>query len=381
VKDLTVDIPNRAELLDRVDQIADLLERTAARSEQARRLCPEAVDALFEQNLFRLWSPVEAGGYDASYADQIDVMIALAHADMSACWNVMIGCSVSAVMATGLGDSALQQVFGGSRWPVAAGALMPAGRAHPTDDGYCVSGKWGFGSGIHHSSYIVANCLVAEADKPRKPIQPVSVVIPIDQVTIINDWQVAGLCASGSSSYSVSDVLVSNDFVLSPTPLRGSVHNASMVPRIPIEHASVSLGGVRHALDTLMEQAQNKRRLMDTRTVASMQAFHIDLARLNAQWTTLKAGVHHAADLLSTSLENGGDDIPRMTLHLRSVCAHVTQACHDIGVKALRYAGAAAIHRDNVLQRIVRDLSVSAQHVMVSDAAHEDFGKALLEHR
>ena len=48
-------------------------------------------------------------------------MIELARADMSGCWTMMIGASVTALLACGLSDEGLKDVFTGSRLP--AGAL------------------------------------------------------------------------------------------------------------------------------------------------------------------------------------------------------------------------------------------------------------------
>jgi len=378
VPDKANSVPSREQHLQMVEDLTPLLKRTAAKSETLRRLDDEAVQALKHAGLFKLWSPLEVGGYDADFGTQIDVMVALARADMSACWNVMIGCSLSAVLATGLNDDALDEVFTGNEWPVAAGALMPSGQAERRDDGFLVNGRWGFGSGIHHSGWISASCLLHEQGDLVKPVVPVTLVIPISQVQVIDDWHVAGLSGSGSSSYAVENIFVSDRFQLSTHPQRGSPHNRSMFPRLPIEHASVSLGGARHALDQVAEQAKSKRRLTDPALVSTKQAFQVDLGRLKAEWETLYAGVVHNAALLSQALHQTPDDVEIARMRLRAVCAHTTQRCHAIGVAALRHAGAGAVHNSNVLQRIIRDLSVSAQHVMVSDVAYEDYGRSHL---
>ncbi|MDA1076193.1 MAG: acyl-CoA dehydrogenase family protein [Proteobacteria bacterium] len=375
---MTPGVPTREQLLRKVQDLVPVLKQSAAESEKQRRLCEQAVTGLREAGLFKLWCPREVGGYDLDFTTQIDVMMALARADMSACWNVMIGCSLSAVMATGLDDAGLDEIFTSARWPVAAGALKPSGQAEAREDGFVVNGKWGFGSGIHHSDWIVANCLQYHNGDLLKPVKPLSAVIPVSQVQIIDDWYVSGLAASGSSSYAVKDVFVPKHRLLSSTPRRGSPHNRSMFPRLPIEHASVSLGGARHALDEVAQQAITKRRLTDPQTVSTKQAFHVDLGRLEAEWETLYAGVRDNADLLSHALTDRPEKADDARMRLRAICAHTTERCHAIGVKALRQAGAGAVHSSNVLQRIVRDLNVSAQHVMVSDVSYEDYGRALI---
>ena len=55
-----------------------------------------------------------------------------------------------------------------------------------------------------------------------------------------------------------------------------------MLARLPIEHASVSLGGARRALDEIADQAVSKRRLRDARTVADKESARIEIGKPSA---------------------------------------------------------------------------------------------------
>ncbi len=372
---------SREELLAKVAKIAPILDRTAAESERRRTLCAEALDALHEVGLFGLWGPVEAGGLDADLVTQVDVLVAVARADMSACWTLMIGTTVTGVMACGLPDEGFAEVFDGGRLPIAAGSLKAAGLAEPVDAGYRVTGRWGFGSGIHHADWIVANCLVAQGGEPIRPARGVSLVIPVSDVKVYDDWHVAGLCGTGSSSYSVADVLVPARRVIREPAPRGSFQGANAGTRLPIEHASVSLGGARRALDEVVRLAATKRRLMDSASVASKQSFQLGLGKREAQWAALLAGVRDSAGDLWRAYGEGGAGIAPAATKLKAVCAHAVERSLVIGAWAFRQAGAAAVHETHVLQRVYRDLSVAAQHVMVSDAAYEEYGKRIASSR
>ena len=203
-------------------------------------------------------------------------------------------------------------------------------------------------------------------------------VVPIAEVEVADDWYVSGLSGSGSSSYSVTDVFVPARRSMQGEFHRGSIQNSNMLPRIPIEHASVSLGGARHALDEVAAQAASKVRLADTSTVASKLAFQQELGRLEVQWESLRAGVRACADELWIAIGEGSADVPRLTTRLRAVCALATEGALEIGGRALRQAGAGAVLETNPLQRIHRDLTVSAQHVIVSDLAYENYGLEVL---
>ena len=373
----TAPIPGRDEILARVARIAPILDRTAGESERKRTLCTEALTALHATGLFGLWAPTEVGGYDADLVTQLDVLIEVARADMSACWTMMIGTTVTGVMAAGLPDEGLREVFCGERLPIAAGSLKPSGRAEPVTGGYRVSGKWGFGSGIHHASWIVANCLLSEYGEPRQPPEGISLAVPIADVEVADDWHVAGLCGTGSSSYSVTDVFVPQRRAIQAPRKRGSFQNANPGPRLPIEHAGVSLGGARRALDEVVRLAESKRRLMDPARLAHKESFHLELGALEARWWTCVAGVRESTGELWRAID-AGRPIDGPATKLKAVCAHAVEESLAIGGRAFRQAGASAVHESDVLQRIYRDLAVAAQHVMVSDAAYAEFGKGLL---
>ena len=370
--------PSRGEILARVARIAPILDRTAAESERRRTLCPEALNALHATGLFGLWGPSEVGGYDADLVTQVDVLIEVARADMSACWTLMIGNTVTGVMAAGLPDEGLAEVFVGERLPIAAGSLKPSGQAEPVSGGYRVSGEWGFGSGIQHASWIVANCLLAGGGEPKQSAEGISLAIPIAEVDVADDWHVAGLCGTGSSSYSVADVFVPQRRAIQAPQKRGSFQSANPGPRLPIEHASVSLGGARRALDEIARLATVKHRLMDPATLASKQTFQLEIGRLEAQWSAVVAGVRESARGLWRAMGSGQPIRPPATI-LKAVCAHAVEESLAIGGRAFRQAGAGAVHESNVLQRVYRDLAVSAQHMMVADTSYVEFGKYVLE--
>lgn len=343
------------------------MDRTAAESERLGTLCPEAVAALHRAGLFGIWVPAEAGGLDADLATQVDALVALARADMSACWTAMIGNTVTASMAACLPKEGFAEVFAGDRMPVAVGSLKASGQAERIADGYRVTGRWGFGSGIRHADWIIANCLTDDGRRNA------SMVVPIAEVEVIDDWRVAGLCGTGSCSYAVRDVHVPSRRVLGPQQ-RGTFFNANAGLRIPIEHAAVSLGGARRALDETTRLSSAKRRLGERSTVASKQSFRVELGKLEAQWATLLAGVRASADELAHAADADSDATARAAAKLKAVCAYAAEQCLAIGGRAFRYAGAGAVRDAEVLQRVYRDLAVAAQHAMVADSAYEQYG-------
>lgn len=366
----------RASVLASVKQVAPLLDRTAAQSERERTLCREALDALHDAGLFGMWVPREARGLAADLATQVDALIELAHADMSAAWTLMIGNTVTGTMAACLPDAGFREVFGGPRMPVAAGSLRATGRATSTaTGGYRVTGTWGFGSGIHHAEWIVANCRVDGGESGTH--ERVSLVIPIADVSIADDWHASGMRGSGSSSYSVRDVDVPPRRILGERQ-RGSPFAAAPGARLPLEHAAVSLGGARRALDEVANLAATKRRMGASSPLANDPTFRRDLGRLEAEWSSLAAGVRAAVLELEAEPPPQPATSTANAIHLHAVCAFATEQSLAIASRAIRHAGAWAGMEGQPLERIHRDLTIATQHVMVSDTAYEALGEERL---
>src|SRR5215475_13780393 len=89
--------PGIADPVERVGRIADVIEASGAKNETLGRLCPEVVDRLHEQRLFRLLLPRAYGGDEVDPATWFRAMEALARLDASTAWCVgqINGCAAS----------------------------------------------------------------------------------------------------------------------------------------------------------------------------------------------------------------------------------------------------------------------------------------------
>jgi alkylation response protein AidB-like acyl-CoA dehydrogenase len=69
---------------------------------------------------------------------------------------------------------------------------------------------------------------------------------------------------------------------------------------------------------------------------------------------------------------------PHLQAELRSVGTFATDVALDVTTQMFRYSGGAALYLTGVLQRCLRDINAAAQHLMVSEAAYENYGQFLL---
>jgi alkylation response protein AidB-like acyl-CoA dehydrogenase len=145
----------RDELLAEVEAVAPILREHAPQSEKLGRLDEPTVEALRETRLLRFACPRELGGYEADPVTTMEVLESAARIDGSAGWTLGILALTSAMAGAFLPVKTAQQIFAKGVPPM-AGLIAPRGKAEPVDGGYRVTGRWAFGSGIHHADWVIA---------------------------------------------------------------------------------------------------------------------------------------------------------------------------------------------------------------------------------
>ena len=370
----------RRVLLQAVASVRDILAADAEESEILRTLPPASVAALTDSGLFAMKCPAELGGAEADPVTQLEVIEATSYIDPSAGWCLAI-CNGGVGMAGAfLSQPAIERLFAGSRPPRIAGSIMP-GKAIPVDGGYRISGRWSWGSGIHHAEWLTVRTLV-ESDDGNPPYPRLS-VFPAAQAEIHDNWYVSGLKGTGSCDFSVSDLFVPEAFTIdmrAREPKRGGPLYQLGLPGFLInELAGFALGVARRALDAIIDLAKTKRRGYGKQTaLAEREVFQRAIGEGDLR---LRAARALAIEIFEKAWETvcaGRRPEPELQVEMRSATTLVTDVALDITTVAFRYGAGSAIRLSSPLQRCLRDLQVEAAHLMVSDSAYVMHGQCLL---
>ncbi|HSX80418.1 MAG TPA: acyl-CoA dehydrogenase family protein, partial [Candidatus Saccharimonadia bacterium] len=146
------------EVIARASALQGLVRAEAPRTESQRTLTAPVVQALLDAELFYLMVPAALGGLEVDGRTYLEVVEAIAAADGSTGWCVMIGAEVNGMVGVNLpADVARRLLF--QHGPICcAGSAIQEGPAtiERTGDHYQVSGRWRFASGCHHSAYLFA---------------------------------------------------------------------------------------------------------------------------------------------------------------------------------------------------------------------------------
>ncbi|CAI9413964.1 3-hydroxy-9,10-secoandrosta-1,3,5(10)-triene-9,17-dione monooxygenase oxygenase subunit [Nocardioides sp. T2.26MG-1] len=198
-----------------LDGVRDLLPGIRERADEAERLrvVPEAsIKELEEAGFFRLLQPRRFDGLEADPIDFYTAVRDIAGACGSTGWvSSVVG--VHPWQIALFPDAAQQAVWGSDTTTRVSSSYAPTGKAQVAEGGYTLSGKWSFSSGCDHCSWVLLGGLVFNDE--GQVIDFKTFLVPRENYTINDVWNVVGLSGTGSNDIVVEDVFVPADFTLS----------------------------------------------------------------------------------------------------------------------------------------------------------------------
>jgi alkylation response protein AidB-like acyl-CoA dehydrogenase len=360
------DLPQRAKML------APLLDQHAEAADAKGALTDEVVEALHRERVFAMWVPKSLGGFELDPVGSLQVIENLSYGDPSAGWVTMAASLAVGTGAAYLGDDAVAELFGGDRLPVIAGQGTRPGTAVPHDGGFLLSGSWSFASGIKHSTHIHTLGVIEDTGEPR------IFVLPVEQATLIENWDVLGLRGTGSIDYTIDSVFVPESythFAVTETPLRGgNVYRIGIIGIAEICHSGWACGIGRRLLDELVKLVQSKAGRPGAQ--ADTDSFQEGYANAEAKYRAARAFVYETWSDVRETLDRGDPLSVRQHTLIRLALTNVTWSLHDVAMFVYAAGGTTAL-RDGTIQRLVRDVHAGTQHVTSAPPVIRECGREL----
>ena len=366
-----------AGLAEETERLASLAREQSADNEQARRLSEELVRGLREAGLMRAGAPAQLGALEAPPAVTLACAERIARGDASAGWCVSIACT-SSLLAGWMPEPGAAEVLG-SADDVAAGVWAPRGRATPVDGGLRVSGRWAFCSGISHSDWLFAGCVVenGEGEDPQLRV----VALPTGELEILDTWHTGGLRATASNDAVAEDLFVPSERVLSllgaEPRLDERLYRFPAFGYFALSIAAAALGNARGAIDDLLELAAGKVGLGQTRTLAERPATQAAVAQAEASLRAARSLYYEAIDAAWAAAADGPVETD-LRLGLRLAATHAVQSAAEVSRSMYDLGGGSAIYERSPLQRRFRDAHTATAHFQVSLPTYELMGRVLL---
>jgi alkylation response protein AidB-like acyl-CoA dehydrogenase len=361
-------------ILEAVRQLRPVVDAAAPKAADDRHLSPEVVAAMKQAGVFGMAMPARWGGPELTMLEQIAIIEELSYADGAAGWCAMIGCD------SGYYPQFLDEAVARSIWDeldlVTAGQTQPVGTAVRDGDGWRISGRWSFGSGITNADRIVGGAFLKEPDGSHQfdafgiP-EWRTFVLPVESVTIHETWDTTGLLGTGSHDYSADDVWVPDAhgfYALAKGNWDGPLY--ALPWWFIVKVAGVPLGLAQRALDELVALAPTKLVIPEFVMLADVPHARAGAAKARALVGSARSWLHDVIGAAWDEASSTGEVSPPMRADLRLALTHTTVTCREAVGLCFDAAASSSIKRGGPIDRAYRDAATAAQHIVVNPRSY-----------
>jgi alkylation response protein AidB-like acyl-CoA dehydrogenase len=354
--------------LELAKELRDLIESESESIEKEGTMTAPVVEALEKSGLFRLLVPKVYGGMEADVETIIAVAEELSYADGSAGWTFSQNTTCMALAAYLTPEHA--QALSDSR--AAAGMFAPLGMAEKDGERYKVSGNYPFGSGSGHADFMGGGALLMDNGEMVMGDNGLPVIlgymVPMDKVNMKGNWDVMGLCGTGSYDFEIPEQSIDAGAIFSVFNTRtiqgGPLYGLGSMVVGTISSVAWALGVACRAMDEVAGIAKAGRARLGQDPLAQQQIFQRDFGM---HMMALDAGRLLAINSYNKAIEAIGsnaeqtliDDLVRETKAASNYAVKVAKEATNFAWEA---AGSGVIRHPGKLQRCFRDMAAGAGH-------------------
>lgn len=358
-------------LIDSARAMVPVLAARAAEAERAGKVPVETVREMQEAGLFRVLQPRRWGGYELDPRVFYQIQMTLAEGCMSTAWIYgVIG--VHNWQLPLFPEQAQQDVWSAQSGTLIASTYMPTGKAVPVEGGYRFSGRWSFSSGVEHCQWIFLGALLPKKDGSGG-LEHTTFLLPAADFTVVHNWDVLGLRATGSHDIVVEDVFVpahrtqrTNDHSDDGCP--GRAHNPAPLYRIPFTQvfqravSGACIGALQGAIDEFRRRAAahvGKHGGKTAEDPNAQCAVSEAMMTVDALKLVLMRNIARVVECAVTGERMAVED----RLLQRAQSAQVPKVCAERVDALMRASAASGMYKTNPVERTLRDIYQSRGHI------------------
>lgn len=379
-------VPELETVMGAIGPIADRLAASAVAAERARKPDDECVEAIEATGLFALLAPKRYGGHQANLTTLVDPIVRLGEGCTSTAWVASFYVAHSWIAAL-FPEKARGEFFATRPFIRAPAPFAPTGTAVDAEGGYRLTGRWRWATGVMHADWVFAAALTQPAGAPPEARL---FALPIADVQIKDTWHVSGMAATGSNDIVIENVFVPSyrtipfeAFKNGDTPgaadLDAPLYRIPMPPLLALTAALPALGAARAAVRTFERHMKSRYMAYENKHQDERPAAQIRLARATAYVTSAELLLRDVASRVDAAAARPEPLSMAERGAIRMNAATAVHFCKDAIATVADAAGSSAYFNDQPLQRMLRDVTVLATHVVFDwDGTSEMYGRVLL---
>ncbi|WP_016693467.1 acyl-CoA dehydrogenase family protein [Rhodococcus rhodochrous] len=355
--------------VQRARELVPVLKERAHRQWEHERVFDETIADMQEAGLFQMLQPRRYGGTEATPIESFEVAATLAEGDPSVGW-VLAVVGGHAFHLAYFDDRAQAEVWSDDTKMLISSPYAPC-TAKRVDGGFLLSGRWSFSSGSDHCGWTLLGANIeGEPPAPPGPVGTHVMLLPRSDYSIVHNWKVHGLRATGSN-----DIVVENAFIPDHRSLTwesvfdrtapGLQVNDGLLYRLPFfqvfsraTQPPTALGALKGMADALVERFREKGRgLQDPIAALALSKTYSAIdemkGRLFANYASLIAQAEGEITIPASTLEQ-----------YRFQAAHIAPRCAELATELYRVAGGTGIYEDRPFGRYLADIQATQTHAL-----------------
>jgi 3-hydroxy-9,10-secoandrosta-1,3,5(10)-triene-9,17-dione monooxygenase len=368
--------PSFEMLKARARALVPTLRARAVECEELRRIPDASIGELHKSGIFRMLQPKRVGGSELPYRALVELSAILAEGCGSTSWVVANLASHHWMLAM-WPEQAQNEVWDQSPDHLIGSALVfPSGKATAVTDGYVLSGRWPFSSGVDPSQWNFVGGIVHDAKD--KPVEQRCFVVGAGDYTVIDTWYAAGLRGTGSKDIEMKDVFVPAHRTLPLSALVGGggapgcAINPAPLYKLPVLGlfafvvSGVSLGLARGAIGDFTQQMHSRIATYSGRRLADLANLQLKIGEASALADTAEALMLKGCDEAMAITEAGAPTTIEQKARWRRNGAYAASLCTEAVNLLFAATGGGGLYLNQTIQRAFRDAHAANAHYALS---------------
>lgn len=372
-------------LIERAREIAVDVAREAPNTDRNGFIADSLITSFCDAGFMETLVPKRYGGHELDYRTMAGIVSAIAPSCTSTAWVLAFYIGHNFIHAL-FPQESQDEVFGDRPFALTPGTLAPNYSLKKVAGGYVANGRSSWNSGSSRADWILCNGLIREEGQP--PV-PRCFLVPVSDVAIIPNWDVAGMRGTSSHDVELNEVFVpeyrTTDTVallegkapgaaIHPNPL----YSKPLLPFTMGEVMPVVVGAYRGAADEFRRLVEQRTTTFTSTKVAGMQTAQIRVGKAQAGAAMAELMLKGFTDMLS---DTPLDELRSINVRaaIKAQCALITDYCCEGISEMMLGAGAAAYRNDSPMQRYFRDINMLHVHGFLDlDTAAQTYGRVLM---
>ncbi|HEX9337261.1 MAG TPA: acyl-CoA dehydrogenase family protein [Pseudonocardiaceae bacterium] len=371
-------------LVDTATELAAVFERRGLENYEHGRFVGENIADLRAAGITAMNVPADMGGFDATLAENVEMVRILAHGCGSTAFTFAIHTIITGSLRTEIGERTRERVFGavrdggfligpftdessGGNW------TMPSTVARRHDCGFVIDGLKHFATGYEAATHLLVTAgLTDEHLRPPFNLAAFLVDADADGISVHRPWGGFAMPMTGSHSLAIKNLAVDADDMLFPEGI-APLFVMSRQQWGNYCFAAVFLGLAERAYELAVERTRGRSNTA-VGDLARLPGIQFAVGGMRASLAAMRSLLWHYA----TEHVEPDDDLVGFVARTCIPKYYVVNEAEQVVAKAFNVIGGSGIQAGTRIGQIWRDVKAGPLVPFTNDISREFIGKNAL---